>query len=134
MEPRKYSTGTKGRLKMHADQCRDAIHANTPNHPLATEFIETLDPQCDDRAWQRFESPDAVLPVLRAWLAGEELPAAGESQRPRVVPASRLKPDQKLDAALREAREWVDQNRDRLSMLPALEAIEEVLGRLGRPG
>jgi hypothetical protein len=50
-----------------------------------------------------------------------------------VIPANRLKPPQNLETALKNAREWVEENRPRLAALPALEAIEEVLARLERP-
>lgn len=115
---------------MHADQCREAIHAHSPNFHLAVEFIESIDPDKEDQAWQRFEPPEQVLPVLRAWLAGDEPPAA--TAPTRLVPATRLKSDPKIEAALRKTRAWVEQNSTRLSAMPAMDAIEEVLDRFGR--
>lgn len=132
METRKYSTGTKGRLKQHADQCREAIHAHSPNFQLAVEFIESIDPEKEDQVWQRFEPPEQVLPLLQAWLAGEEPPAASAIPPARLVPASRLKPDPKIEAAIRKTRAWVEQNSARLGAMPAMDAIEEVLGQFGR--
>lgn len=132
MEPRKYSTGTKGRLKMHADQCREAIHAHSPNFQLAVEFIESIDPDKEDQVWQRFEPPAQVLPLLQAWLAGEEPPTASATPPARLIPASRLKSDPKIEAAIRKTRAWVEQNSTRLGAMPALDAIEEVLGQFGR--
>lgn len=132
METRKYSTGTKGRLKQHADQCREAIHAHSPNFQLAVEFIESIDPEKEDQVWQRFEPPEQVLPLLQAWLAGEEPPAASAIPPARLVPASRLKPDLKIEAAIRKTRAWVEQNSARLGAMPAMDAIEEVLGQFGR--
>jgi hypothetical protein len=132
VEPRKYSTGTKGRLKMHADQCREAIHAHSPSFHLAVEFIESIDPDKEDQVWQRFEPPAQVLPLLQAWLAGEEPPTAIATPPPRLVPASRLKSDQKIEAAVRKTRAWVEQNSARLGAMPTLDAIEEVLGQFGR--
>jgi len=132
VEPRKYSTGTKGRLKMHADQCREAIHAHSPNFHLAVEFIESIDPEKEDQVWQRFEPPEQVLPLLRAWLAGEEPPAKTAPAQTRMLPASQLKADPKIEAAVRKTRAWVEQNSVRLGAMPALDAIDEVLGRFGR--
>jgi len=132
VETRKYSTGTKGRLKMHADQCREAIHAHSPNFHLAVEFIESIDPDKEDQTWQRFEPPEQVLTLLQAWLAGEEPTTASATPPARLIPASRLKSDPKIEAAIRKTRTWVEQNSTRLGALPALDAIEEVLGQIGR--
>jgi hypothetical protein len=43
-----------------------------------------------------------------------------------------LKTDPKIDAAISKTRAWVKQNSTRLGSLPALDAIEEVLGQIGR--
>jgi hypothetical protein len=129
MEPRKYSTGTKGRLKMHADQCREAIRANAGNFHLAEEFIESIDPEKEDRVWQRFQTPEDVLPELEAWLSGGEMPV--EKPKASVIPASRLPAlDPKRVEILKEARGWVEKNAAELSVLPPLEAIERVLARI----
>ena len=117
---------------MHADQCREAIHAHSPNFHLAVEFIESIDPDKEDQAWQRFEPPEQVLPLLQAWLAGEAPPAMNATPPARLIPASRLKSDPKIEAAIRKSRAWVEQNSKRLAAMPALDAIEEVLGQLGR--
>ena len=117
---------------MHADQCREAIHANSPNFHLAVEFIESIDPEKEDQVWQRFEPPEQVLPLLQAWLAGEEPPAKTAPAQTRVLPANQLKADPKIEAAARKTRAWVEQNSARLGAMPALDAIEEVLGRFGR--
>jgi hypothetical protein len=129
VEPRKYSTGTKGRLKMHADQCREAIHANSPNFSLAVEFIESIDSEKEDRVWQRFQTPEDVLPELEAWLSGGEMPA--EKPKIPLVPASRLPVvDAKLAGVLKDARGWVRENAESLSALAPLDAIERVLARM----
>ncbi len=117
---------------MHADQCREAIHAHSPNFHLAVEFIESIDPEKEDQAWQRFEPPDQVLPLFQAWLAGEEPTTVSAHPAARLVPATRLKSDPKIEAALRKTRAWVEQNSSRLAAMPALDAIEEVLGQFGR--
>lgn len=114
---------------MHADQCRGAIHASAPNFHLAVEFIESLDPEREDRVWQRFQTPEDVMPELEAWLSGGEAPV-GKPKAP-VVPASRLTPrDAKLAGILNETRRWVEENAGALSALTPLEAVEKVLGRL----
>jgi phytoene/squalene synthetase len=118
---------------MHSDQCREFIHAHSPDFHLATEFIESLDPEREDRVWQRFQSPEDIEPLLKAWLAGEEMPTTTKPAQPPVIPANRLKPTQNLGAVLKNARDWVEENRARLASLPALEAIEEVLARLELP-
>ena len=129
MEPRKYSTGTKGRLKMHADQCREAIRANATNFHLAVEFIDSIDSEREDRVWQRFQTPEDVLPELQAWLSGGE--TVVEKPKTPLVPASRLPViDSKLAGVLKETRGWVRENAGDLSTLPALEAVERVLGRM----
>lgn len=115
---------------MHSDQCREFIHANSPDFHLATEFIQTLDPDREDRNWQKFQSPEDTLPFLQAWLAGDEMPSERKAPEPRLVPAKNLKPPQNLDAALKMTREWVEENSSRLATLPAMDAVEEVLNRL----
>lgn len=115
---------------MHSDQCREFIHANSPDFHLANEFIESLDPEREDRTWQRFQTPEDILPLLQAWLSGEEMPVATKPAQPPVVPATRLKTPQNLESALKDTREWVEENRTRLAALPAMDAIEEVLARL----
>jgi len=96
MESRKYSTGTKGRLKMHADQCREFIHANATNFHLATEFIESLDPEREDRAWQVFRNPKDTLPALQAWLSGDSTPPPSCSPLAGIQTASQLAAEGKL--------------------------------------
>ena len=114
---------------MHADQCREAIRANSPNFSLAVEFIESLDPEKEDRVWQRFQTPEDVLPELEAWLSGGEVPA--EAVKSPLVPASRLAaPDPKLARLVRETRDWVEENAGALSARTPLEAVEMVLRRL----
>jgi hypothetical protein len=127
MDSRKYSTGTKGRLKMHADQCREFIRANCPNFSLATEFIESIDPERDDSVWQRFQSPEDTLSALKTWL-GESLemptPAAPPksavelSRHPKIQTASQLA----ADVALRKTREWIEREAKQLASLSPKEA------------
>lgn len=123
MEPRRYSTGTKGRLARHADACRDLVHRSAPGFHLATEFIESIDPAGDDGAWQRFEEPDDLLPFLRSWLRGEDPPAK---------PATKTPPPPQ--AFLRLARHWLDSpsTRTHLSTLEPLEAAERMLAEVER--
>jgi len=93
MEQRKYSTGTKGRLKKHSDECRDFIHSHSPSFSLANEFIESIDPEREDKAWQRFMSPESVLPELEAWLQGEAPPPPKNTLHPSLRTASQLATD-----------------------------------------
>ena len=90
MEQRKYSTGTKGRLKKHSDECRQFILSHSPSFSLANEFIASIDPEREDKAWQRFMSPESVLPELEAWLQGEAPPPAKNSLHPKVLTAAQL--------------------------------------------
>jgi hypothetical protein len=90
MEQRKYSTGTKGRLKKHSDECREFIRSHSPSFSLANEFIESIDPEREDKAWQRFMSPESVLPELEAWLQGEAPPPPKNTLHPSLRTASQL--------------------------------------------
>ena len=90
MEQRKYSTGTKGRLKKHSDECREFIHSHSPSFSLAVEFIESIDPDREDKAWQKFMSPASILPELEAWLQGDAPPPQPNSILPGVRTASEI--------------------------------------------
>lgn len=137
MEPRKYSTGTKGRLKMHSDKCKEFIQANAPSFSLANEFIESINPDGEDRVWQRFQTPQEILPELQAWL-GEDVPKPAEVRPaipvgPRsydIQPASRLRREtEKVDAALERTRAWLAEaavQTDFATLSPA-EAAEAAL-------
>lgn len=140
MEPRKYSTGTKGRIKMHSDRCKEFIQANT-SFNLAREFIESLDPSHDERVWQRFQNAEEILPELQAWLAGsEEKPAppvaaaaAPLIRRPDIQAGSQLLREKtKIDAALQKTRSWLASAaaQAELTSLDPTEAAEAALRRL----
>jgi hypothetical protein len=92
MEQRKYSTGTKGRLKKHSDECREFIQANAPSFSLANEFIESIDAERDDKVWQKYMTPESLRPELDAWLNGEPAPTHTASLHPKILKASELKP------------------------------------------
>lgn len=143
MEPRKYSTGTKGRIKMHSDKCKEFIHANSPSFGLANEFIDSVDPDREERVWQRFQTPQEILPELLAWL-GEEVAAPAEPQpaklsniaRPQQIkPASQLlRETEKIDAALQKTRAWLagaPVQADFATLRPA-EAAEAALRKFYR--
>ena len=131
MEPRKYSTGTKGRIKMHSDRCKEFIRANTSFH-LANEFIESLDPEREDTVWQRFQTPAEILPELQEWLGdGAVAPSApgapgpSISKRPDIKPASQLvTPPEK--AALEKTRAWLasPDGQKKIGALSPAEAAE----------
>ena len=140
MEPRKYSTGTKGRIKMHSDKCKEFIHANSPSFSLANEFIASIDPGREEGAWQRLPTPADILPELQAWLGVEvQMPAPTHApqalhpdipRRLEINPASQLAPSTE-DAALQRARAWLasDAGQARLANLSPSEAAEVALRR-----
>ena len=142
MEPRKYSTGTKGRLKMHSDKCKEFIQANAPSFSLANEFIESLDPDREERVWQRFQSPQEILPELQAWL-GEDVAKPVEPRPftpsvprcPEIQSASRLlRETEKADAALQRTRAWLasaSAQADFAALTPA-DAAEAALQKFYR--
>ncbi len=141
MEQRKYSTGTKGRIKMHGDMCKEFIRANSPGFSLANEFIESLDPEREDRVWQRFQNPEDILPELQAWLGGDEKaaspapvkPPAARGLPPGIKPASRLAiptvATAPTDAALQRTRAWLSDpvTVAQLNALDPLAAAEAAL-------
>ncbi len=138
MDTRKYSTGTKGRLKMHSDGCKEIIKANSPNYSLATEFITSIDPEREDRVWQRFQSPEDVLPELQEWLSGGETkatpppsPVAAIIQRREIKPASRLLTPA-LEAAFETTRKWLESpsGQSEIQSLSPQEAAEAALKKL----
>ncbi len=138
METRKYSTGTKGRLKMHSDGCKEIIRANSPTYSLATEFIVSIDPDREDRVWQRFQSPEDVLPELQDWLSGGEAktapapsPLAAIVQRREIKPASRLLTPP-LEAAFQATRKWLESpsGQFEIQSLSPQEAAEATLKKL----
>ncbi|MEI8294426.1 MAG: hypothetical protein WCG66_10670 [bacterium] len=90
MEQRKYTTGTKGRLKKHRDDCREFIHTHSPSFSLANEFIDSVDPDKEDKVWQRFLSPQSILPELQAWLQGDPPPEKQNILHPGVRTASQM--------------------------------------------
>ena len=139
MEPRKYSTGTKGRIKMHSDKCKEFIRANT-SFNLAKEFIESIDPDYDEQVWQRFQNPEEILPELQAWLGGSDdkpaVPAATlpvPLRRPEIKAGSQLlRETEKIDAAMQKTRSWLASaavQTDFTTLAPA-EAAEVALKRL----
>jgi len=139
MEPRKYSTGTKGRIKMHSDKCKEFIRSNT-SFNLAKEFIESIDPGYDEQVWQRFQNPEEILPELQAWLGGgDEKPAA----HPQKVPLALRRPEikqgslllremEKIDSAMEKTRTWLGSAAVQASFtsLSPTEAAEAALKRL----
>jgi len=144
MEPRKYSTGTKGRIKMHADQCREFIQTHSPNFSLATEFIEQVDSEREDRVWQRFQTPGDILPELQDWLGGSEakqappVPPAHPPAIPRAIGRTDIKPASKLppkpsgspvDVAYQKARAWlaIESSRSVFASLSPADAADAAL-------
>ena len=139
MEPRKYSTGTKGRIKMHSDKCKEFIRSNT-SFNLAKEFIESIDPDYDEQVWQRFQNAEEILPELQAWLGGsDDKPATPAVKmppplhRPEIKPASQLlRETEKIDAAMQKTRSWLmsAEVQAGFAKLDPTEAAEAALKRL----
>jgi len=136
MEPRKYSTGTKGRIKMHADKCKEFIHTRT-SFNLAKEYIESLDPDYDEAIWQRFQSPEDILPGLQAWLDGGDSAApAPATSTPEIRKIRAIKPASELRSSVSKPDEtlgklllWLDSDdvQVRLKSLSPREAAEVAL-------
>lgn len=110
VEGRKYSTGTKGRLKMHSDRCREFIHAQAPSFALAEEFVASIDPGREDAVWQRFQEPADIGPYLEAWLNGEPEPAAAVKSPVQaavaVAKTKRLAPA--VELAFKKTEAWIE--------------------------
>lgn len=136
MEPRKYSTGTKGRIKMHSDLCKEFIRANT-SFSLAVEFIDSLDPDRDDTTWQRFQTPSDILPELQAWLGGDAaVPAPPSGPVPSApgikgIRLARQLPESREDAALERTRAWLAEpaTGEKLCRMSPVEAAELAINR-----
>jgi len=77
MVKKKFSTGTKGRIKQHAAECKISVLQKCGNEALAAEFIAEIDPDRNDNAWQAFPSQLECMNRLEEWLDG-----AGEKQEP----------------------------------------------------
>ncbi len=110
MEGRKYSTGTKGRLKMHSDQCREFIHGHAPSFALAEEFVASIDPGREDAVWQKFQDPADIGPLLEAWLNGEPEPAAPlrSPVQPAVVVAKVKRLAPAVELAFKKTEAWIE--------------------------
>jgi hypothetical protein len=136
MEPRKYSTGTKGRIKMHCATCKEFIRAHT-SFSLAAEFIDWLDPEHDEASWQRFQKPADILPELQSWLGGEvAVPAPPSGPVPSAPGLKGLRlasqiPVSPEDAAFKRTREWLADPsiEEKLQSLSPGEAAEMALAR-----
>ena len=132
---------------MHGDKCREFIHANAPGFSLANEFIASVDPDHEDRVWQRFQTPADILPELQEWLGVEVV-------KPVTIPASPLPkgilPARKLlaqaaspatvDDALNKTKAWIASSEGRawLEKLAPTDAADAALlhfsGVLSTPG
>lgn len=132
VEGRKYSTGTKGRLKMHADMCRAFIHEQAPGFALAEEFVASIDPGREDAVWQKFQEPSDVGPFLQAWLNGEPEPGATVRE---VVKAAKVLDRPKslapaLELAFKKTEAWIASGPAELDALGPRDAARRVLEKL----
>jgi hypothetical protein len=132
---------------MHCDKCKEFIHAHAPGFSLANEFIASVDPDREDRVWQRFQTPAEILPELQEWLGVETVKpeASPVSSLPKgILPARKLLPPAGSPASVEEAlgktRTWIasSEGRAQLEKLAPTEAAEAVLlhfsGLLSTPG
>lgn len=101
---------------MHAEKCMQFIQEHSPSFNLATEFIESIDPDHTDAVWQRFQTVADILPELQAWLGGESLPLPAASSLPVRLPSSLpitsatklLQVNKKdIDVAFQKTQAWV---------------------------
>ena len=125
---------------MHSDKCKEFIRANT-SFSLATEFIASIDPDYDERVWQRFQTPADILPELQEWLGGEVgKPAAPSATQPLVIPnrpdikpASQLAQDPEK-AALQRTRAWLASSagQEKIAALAPSDAAEAAVQRFYR--
>jgi hypothetical protein len=140
MENRKYSTGTKGRLKMHSDRCKESIRSHSPNFSLATEFIASIDPDHEDTVWQRFQTPEDVIPELDQWLNGGDTtpppprvsPVPTEIlKKTSIKPASQLV-SPKRESAIEKVRDWLHspEGTSTITPLSPLQAAELILEKI----
>ena len=124
---------------MHSDKCKEFIRANT-SFSLATEFIASLDPDHDERVWQRFQTPAEILPELQEWLGVDVgKPAAASAgrplvpNRPDIQPASQIAQDPEK-AALQRTRAWLASSagQEKLAALAPSDAAEAAVQRFHR--
>jgi len=145
MEGKKYSSGTKGRLKKHSDNCKELIHERCGDFHLAVEYIDMLDPADDPQLWQRYQEPKDCLPEVDAWLAGAETAPAKAApdfldaipQTTPELPHSDLptdlqSPTVSLVMALTRTRDWLKgaEANSALKNCSPQEAMDKVLTRL----
>ena len=109
-----------------------------PKLQPATEFIASIDPEREDRVWQRFQSPEDVIPELQEWLGGGESkptpapsPVAAIIQRREIKPASRILTPA-LEAAFQSTRKWLESplGQSEIQSLSPQEAAEATLKKL----
>jgi len=143
MNQRKFSTGTKGRIKRHASECKSAVLRKCGNEGLASEFIFEIDPDRDDNAWQVFQTQLECLARLETWLDG-----VGGKQEPPITSnekiilselstklaereAAKAKESEAL-LAIDEVRNWAESEEGvkELEGLPSKSVAKYILGRL----
>lgn len=132
---------------MHSDRCKETIRSHSPNFSLATEFIASIDPDHEDSVWQRFQTPEDVIPELDQWLnGGDSIPTPPKKasspteilKKTLVKPASQLV-SPKVETAIEKVRDWLHSPDGTatitpLSPLQAAELIlEKIHSELGNP-
>jgi hypothetical protein len=144
MNKRKFSTGTKGRIKQHASECKTAVLQRCGNEALAAEFIAEIDPDRNDSAWEVFSSQQECIARLEVWLDG----VGGKPEPPRtsneaiIMSALTAKLAERKEAssnkkskvqlAIAEVRNWSEsaEGVQELSRLSPKGIVRYILGRL----
>jgi len=122
---------------MHGDKCREFIRANTPGFNLANEFIASVDPDHEDRVWQRFQTPADILPELQEWLGVEVVKPVREAipGLPQgIIPARKLSQPARASSvgdALEKTRAWLasSEGLNQLEGLSPPNAAETALAK-----
>lgn len=99
MNSRKFSTGTKGRIKRHASECKTAVIQKCGHEALGSEFIMEIDPDRDDNAWQVFPTQVECLARLEVWLDG----VGGKQEQPQTSNEAIIMSELSAKLAKREA-------------------------------
>ena len=125
---------------MHSDRCKETIRSHSPNFSLATEFIASIDPDHEDTVWQRFQTPEDVIPELDQWLNGGDSPPPPPRTSPlptEILKKGAIKPSSQLVSpkkkpAIEKVRDWLNSPEGIATITPlsSLEAAELILEKI----
>jgi len=143
MTTKKFSTGTKGRIKQHAAECKASVLRRCANEALAAEFIAEIDPARNDTAWQVFPSQLECMSRLEEWLDGvggkQEPPQTSNEKIIMSALSAKLAEREKAGvkkskvlSAIAEVRNWVEsaEGSKELEGLSSKGTARYILGRL----